>query len=224
VENPPVEPAPAPASSVRSELMAGMRFMFSSAIVRATLVTAIVVNLGAGSLAALDVYFVGENLHTDPKFFGILAGAFGVGSVIGALGGGFLGDKLGHARVVSVGLSAFGLLTIGYSRCTSVVLAAVIIAVMGVSIGVVNAAVVPVVLKGVPREYLGRVFAVVVPANRFGAIFSILLASVLVSTVLRGLDTRVAGVHLGRIDSVFLAAGVVMVAAGVYFGLATRRR
>src|SRR6185369_624748 len=82
VENPPVEPeaapavepGPAPASSVRSEFMAGMRFMFSSAIVRATLVTAIVVNLGAGALAALDVYFVGENLHTDPKWFGVLAG------------------------------------------------------------------------------------------------------------------------------------------------------
>ena len=224
VENPPVEPGPAPTSSVRSEFMAGLRFMFGSGIVRATLVTAIVVNLGAGALAALDVYFVGENLHTDPKWFGVLAGAFGVGSVVGALVGGYLGDKLGHGRVVASGLFAAGLFTIGYSRSSSVVIAAVLIALLGVSIGVVNAAVVPVVLKGVPREYLGRVFAVVVPANRFGAIFSILLASVLVSTVLRGLNTSVAGVHLGRIDSVFLVAGIIIAASGVYFGLATRRR
>ena len=211
-------------SSVRSEFMAGLRFMLDSAVVRATLVTAIVVNLGAGALAALDVYFVGENLHSDPKWFGILAGAFGVGSVGGALVGGFLGDTLGHARVVAAGLSAGGLFIIAYSRSTTVLVAAVLIAAMGVSIGVVNAAVVPVVLQGVPREFLGRVFAVILPANRFGAIFSILLASVLVSTVLRGLNTSVAGIHLGRIDAVFLVAGAIIAGSGVYFGLATRRR
>jgi hypothetical protein len=82
----------------------------------------------------------------------------------------------------------------------------------------------PVVLKGVPREFLGRVFAVILPANRFGAIFSILLASVLVSTVLHGLNASVAGIHLGRIDAVFLVAGAIIAASGVYFGLATRRR
>jgi hypothetical protein len=86
-----------------------------------------------------------------------------------------------------------------------------------------NAAIAPVMIKAVPPEYLGRVFAVVVPANRLGGIVSILLASALVSTVLRNLDATVAAVHISRIDIVFTVAAVIVAPSGVYFGLAARR-
>jgi len=46
---------------------------------------------------------------------------------------------------------------------------------------------------------------------------------VLVSTVLSGLDARVAGVHVGRIDAVYLVGGLIVIAGGVYFGVVAGR-
>jgi hypothetical protein len=88
---------------------------------------------------------------------------------------------------------------------------------------VINATVAPAVIRAVPREYLGRVFALVGPANRLGGIFSIAAASILVSTVLRGLSEDVLGVHIGRIDSVFVVAGIIAMLSGVYFAIAASR-
>jgi MFS family permease len=74
------------------------------------------VNLGAGAVASLDIYFVTENLHASARWFGILAGAFALGSMAGALVGGILGDKLGHVRMVTSGLILFGGFLFVYSR------------------------------------------------------------------------------------------------------------
>ena len=41
--------------------------------------------------------------------------------------------------------------------------------------------------------------------------------------MLLNLHATVAGVHIGRIDSIFIAAAVIVALSGVYFGLAARR-
>jgi hypothetical protein len=60
------------------------------------------------------------------------------------------------------------------------------------------------------------------PANQLGAIVSMAVAGTLASSLLRGLDVSVAGLHLGRIDSIFLVSGLLIVASGAYFAVATR--
>jgi MFS family permease len=216
-------PTGAPERSVRREFLDGMRVIGRIPVVVAVFVTAVVVNLGAGAVTALDVYFVTENLHAGARWFGILGGAFALGSVAGALMGGVVGDKVGHVRVVTSGLVLLGGFLFVYSRLSSVWVAAPVLALAGVSLGALNAAISPVMMRAVPREYLGRVFAVLLPANRLGGIFSILAASVLVSTVLRNLNTTVAGIHIGRIDIVFTVAAVIIALSGVYFGFTARR-
>jgi MFS family permease len=208
--------------SVRREFLAGLRYMRTERLVLALLVTAVLINLGIGAVSALDVYFVAENLHGDPKWFGLLGGAFGIGAVIGAATGGLLGDRVGHIRVVTSGLIATGLLLVAYSRLGSVWPALVVIALLGFAVGALNSALSPVLIATVPRELLGRVMAVIGPANRLGGIVSITVSSVLVSTVLRGLDADVAGVHFGRIDTMFLFGGLIVIVGGVYFTLASR--
>jgi MFS family permease len=216
-------PTGAGETSVGQEFRAGLRLMRRHPLIRASLVTAIVINVGAGAVAALNVYFVTENLHSTARWFGILEGAFGLGAVLGALFGGFVSDKLGHVRVTTASLIGFGLFFFAYARTESVAVAAVVLGLAGLSVGALNAALVPVIINAVPREYRGRVFAVVQPANRLGSIVSIGLAGVLVSTVLRRVDANVLGVHIGRLDSVFMVGAVITILAGVYFGLAARR-
>ncbi len=219
---PPEEAAQGESRSVWREFAAGMRFIGGHALVRAVLILAVVVQLGIGAFLALDLYFVAENLHAEPKWFGLLGGAFGVGAVIGAFSGGFLGDRLGHVRVIVGGFVISGVLLVGYSRLGSVWPALLVIAGLGYCIGALNTAISPVMMRVVPREFLGRVFAVVMPANRLGAIVSIGISSVLVSTVMKNLDTDLLGLRFGRIDTVFGVAGLIVLASGVYFWFAAR--
>jgi MFS family permease len=216
-------PTGAPRRSVRHELVDGMRVIGRNPLVLAVFVNAVVINLGAGAIASLSVYFVGENLHAGARWFGVLGGAFALGSVAGALLGGIVGDKVGHVRMVTGGLLIFGGLLFVYSRLDSVWVAAPVLGLAGAAIGSINANIAPLMIKTIPREYLGRVFAVVAPAGRLGSIVSILLASALVSTVLRNLHATIAGLHVGRIDIVFTVAAVIITLSGVYFGLAARR-
>jgi MFS family permease len=218
---PPPSPEPA-TGGVWHEFVSGMRFIGGHALVRAVLILAVVVQLGIGAFTALDLYFVAENLNAEPKWFGVLGGAFGVGAVVGAFTGGFLGDRFGHVRVIVGGFVFSGALLFAYSRLESVWPALAVIAGLGYCIGALNTALVPVLMRVVPRELLGRVFAVVMPANRLGAIVSIAISSVLVSTVLKDLDTTLLGLHFGRIDTVFAFAALIVTASGVYFWFAAR--
>ncbi|GIH08734.1 MFS transporter [Rhizocola hellebori] len=224
-----VDPAAVPPAKPREEsagvwreFVSGMRFIGGHSLVRAVLILAVVVQLGIGAFVALDLYFVAENLNAEPKWFGVLGGAFGVGAVIGSFTGGFLGDRLGHVRVIVGGFVLSGAFLFAYSRLESVWPALAVIAGLGYCIGALNTALAPVLMRVVPRDLLGRVFAVIMPANRLGAIVSIAVTSVLVSTVLKDLDTTLFGMHLGRIDAVFGCAALIVTASGIYFWFAAR--
>jgi MFS family permease len=219
---PPSPPVSAESKGVWREFGSGMRFIGGHRLVRAVVIVAVVVQLGIGAFVALDLYFVAENLNADPKWFGVLGGAFGVGAVVGAFTGGLLADRLGPIRVVVSGFVFSGILLVAYSRLESVWPALLVIAGLGYCIGALNSAIVPVLMQVVPRELLGRVAAVITPANRLGAIVSIALSGVIVSTVLKDLDTRVLGLHFGRIDTVFAVAGLIVMASGAYFWFAAR--
>jgi hypothetical protein len=71
-----------------------------------------------------------------------------------------------------------------------------------------------------PPQYLGRMIAVFNPVNELASMLSVVVAGWLASTVLRGFDGRIAGVHFGSIDTVFAVAGLLIVLAGGYAYLA----
>jgi MFS family permease len=207
---------PAARASVRTELAAGLRLMAGNVVVRALLAAVVVATLGTGAIKALDVYFVQENLHADPVWFGYLGGVFGAGALIGALAGGVLGDRLGHARVFCVSMLALGSLIAVYAQLSGVAAAVVVIGAFAVALGALNAVAYPLILRSVPREFLGRTMSVFNPVNRLASIVSIGIASALTSTVLRGFDAHIAGIHFGRIDTVFTVSGALVVAASLY--------
>jgi hypothetical protein len=68
--------------------------------------------------------------------------------------------------------------------------------------------------------------AVLLPGNRYapaaGRVMSVLVAGWLASTVLAGFSADVAGLRFGRIDTIFLASGLLVMAAGVYAAVSLR--
>lgn len=202
--------------SALRDFRAGLRSIRQNRLVVALLTSCMLATLGTGAVSALEVYFVQENLHANAGWFGLLAAAYGAGTLVGAFSGGILGDRIGHGAVFKSSLLAFGLGMIVYSRLESVAAAMVLSAVLGLALGALNTVVYPLILSAVPRAYLGRTMAVFNPANQSASILSIIAAGVAVSTVLDGLDTTFLGLHFGRIDTVFTISGVLALAGAGY--------
>ena len=80
----------------------------------------------------------------------------------------------------------------------------------------------PIVLKVTPREMLGRVISVINPVLMLASTMSIAVAGWLASTVLRNLDVTVAGMHFGRVDTIFAVGGVLVVISALYAAVALK--
>lgn len=203
-------------SGVLRELRAGLEMYMRNQVLRALLVTLSIVMLGAGALNALEIFFVRQNLHASAQLYGWLGFAQGLGAVAGAAGASVVAKRIGVPRLFWTSTVTLGLLLIFYSRLTSFAVALPTLFVAGVPMAAVNVAAQPLLLQATPRAYLGRAVAVLNPAISIVSIVSIAVAGWLVSVILHGFHARVAGLQFGPIDTVFLAAGVLFVVAGIY--------
>jgi hypothetical protein len=109
-----------------------------------------------------------------------------------------------------------------YSRSTSFVLGLILLVLLAIPLSATNTVVAPIVLRTVPRELLGRVFALLQPAVQVMSVVAIGVAGWLSSTALRGLDETVAGVHFGTFDTILGAAGTLVAVGGLYAMFALR--
>jgi hypothetical protein len=189
--------APAPS------LTAGLRVIGRTPALLTLLAAAATVTVAAGTLNVLDVFFLRANLHAEPRWYGLLGAAFGLGSVAGALVARRVAGWLRLARAYWSSLLLTGVLLIGYAKSTTLVVALAAIGLVGVPVAVVGSLLVPAILKAVPLPDVGRVFAVVNPAIQVTTLVSVAVAS-LVAT---------RGVHF---DSVLVAAGTLVVLAALW--------
>ncbi|MET7300743.1 MFS transporter [Embleya sp. NPDC005575] len=210
--------------SVWAEFLAGLRLVGSSRVVTALIITISIVTLGTAALESLNVFFVTENLHAGTRWFGTLEMALGVGLVAGAAGAGMLGARIGHRRLFSSGLVAAGVGLVIYSQLSHLWSALAVLMVVGFPLAAVNAALTPILLDAVPTTHLGRVIAVINPAQQLASLLGVAAAGWLASTAFNGLDARVAGIEFGRIDTIFLLAGLMVITGGLYASLALRNR
>lgn len=74
----------------------------------------------------------------------------------------------------------------------------------------------PLILAAAPSQYIGRVLAVFNPLNQLASIVSMAIAGWLASSALRHFSVSLATLHLGPIDTIFTASGLLVLIAGVY--------
>ncbi|GAA4203534.1 MFS transporter [Actinocatenispora rupis] len=204
------------------EFRAGLAFVGGSRVLRAVLVAVAVATLGTGALNTLNVFFVGTNLHAATRWYGTLDMAVGIGAVAGALLAAAVAARLGNARVFAVGLLVVGLGIVAYARVTALWPALVLLVVVAVPLGEVNTVLGPILLRTVPAHLLGRVVSVLNPVQQVASLAGTALSGWLASTVLLGFHAAPLGVPFGRIDTVFVLAGLLIVAGGGYATVALR--
>jgi MFS family permease len=200
----------------------GVRFYFGNRVLTALLVAGVVAVFGAGALNALGVFFVTQNLHADPTFYGVFDSVYAVGALLGAVLGGVFALRIGLTRLLWLSLLLLGICILLYSRMTSVPPALAVLFVAGIPQAALNIAVGPLVLRVTPKELIGRVMAVLNPVITAASLASIALAGYLASTALHGFHARVAGLELGPLDTVFGVAGLLIVVGALYAAIALR--
>jgi MFS family permease len=225
-----VGPAPEPAVPVEKaarpgflgEFLRGVAFAAGRVPVRALMISVTTVTLGAGALNALMVFFVTDNLHSKAEFFGTIGMGEGIGSIVGALTGAWICARLGDVRVLCYGLILGGAGVLVFARLDSLIAAIVTLAVLGIPLGALNVALTPILLRAVPREFLGRVTGILTPVQYLASMIAALASGWLASTVMRNFHLVVGSVTFGRIDTIFSVGGLLVLAGGVYAGFALR--
>lgn len=205
-----------------SEFADGLRLFAGRKLLVTLLFIALIVQCGTGALNALNVFFVTRNLHVPGSMYGYLGTAVGAGSICGAICAGRVARWLGMRTTMYTGLLLAGAIIIVYSRQTDLLAAGAMFFLFAIPLGVINTAMTPMLLGAVPKQYLGRMMAVLNPVLRLGSMLSVVVAGWLASSVLRNFDGTLAGVHFGPIDLIFAGSGVLMIVAAGYSVFALR--
>jgi MFS family permease len=202
--------------SFLQDFRAGIRFFVGKHVLVTLLITVILVTLGVGALNALGVFFVTQNLHAPANLYGFMDAAFGLGAVAGAILTSMFASRLGEARTFWLGLIAAGLAISLLARMTSFPFGVACFALAGLVIAPVDVVVGPLVLHVTPREFVGRVIAVINPMQALVGIVSVTIAGTLASTVLSGFHATLAGITFGPIDTIFTGTGILVLLGGLY--------
>jgi MFS family permease len=198
------------------ELGTGLRFFFANRVLVTILVALVIAMAGAGAINTLDYFFVTHNLHASPTVYGYVGAVFGAGILIGALASSTMVEKLGAGLSLGVALTGLGAMLVAYSRMTSLLPALILLFIGGVLQALLNVAIGPLLLHVTPRELIGRIVSIIQPAATVSSLLSIAVSGYLASTLLVDFHTRLLGITLGPIDTIFTVAGLLALISGLY--------
>jgi len=195
-----------PKASIASALVEGARVVLGDPVMRSIVLVSTVLNLALTGPAAVGLpWLVLVGFGGDALALGLLFAAFGAGSLVGAVLGGSLRRPrrfgwLVYTLVIEVGVGVAAI-----SVAPSIPVAAVILIVVGVTLGYTNVVMVAFVQEKTDPLLLGRTMSFLMLGSVVAAPLSLALAAVLV-------DTYAA--------AMFAAAGALIVGTGL-FAIAT---
>ncbi len=200
----------------RAEFADGLKMFARNRYLVTMSCVAVISSLGTGGVTPLLVFFVSDNLHVRASFLGILLMAFGGGAVAGGLVAGRLTRLLNARRVTWLCLLAGGAVFLVLARQTNFAAALVLMFCMAIPVAAMNAGLSSQLLAVTPREFTGRMFAVLTPLMTAASMISVVLAGLLASTALRDFHGSIAGIHISGIDTIFSVSALLILAAGTY--------
>lgn len=209
--------------NVRREFVAGIHFSLGNIVIRTMLIVYTVVLFGSGAINALLVFFISQDLHAPKEAIGIFPIVLGLGLLVGSILGGALAKRVGLTRLFWLAIVMLGIAAIALSRQTSLMPGLVCGFLVGVPNGIMNVALMPLVLHVAPREMVGRVMAVLEPTMMVAQIASIAVFGTLASTVFSTFHLTIAGMTFSTYDILILLPGILCIFAGIFAGVSLRR-
>jgi MFS family permease len=201
---------------VMAELLEGARLILSTGVLKTLLVAGVLITVGFGALNALAVFFLQQNLHASAALFGLLGASQGAGAVLGAIVGGPLAERFGVGRLLWTTAVLLGLLFVLFARLASVAPGLVVLFLIGVTFAVMEVAETPLFLRATPREYLGRVAALLFPMFGLSSTLSSVIAGWLAGALPRSFRLPVLQLTFGPLDTIVMGAGLLVICGGLY--------
>ncbi len=199
---------------IRREFVNGLRFSLGNLVIRTLLIVYTLVLFGSGAINALLVFFLSQTLHAPREAIGVFPVVIGAGLVLGSIIGGGLARRVGLTRIFWVSVILIGIFAIALSRQASLAPGLIFGFVLGVPNGIMNVALMPMVLRVTPREMVGRVMTVLEPTMMVAQIASVAVFGTLASTVFSHFHASVLGLAFGTYDTLVLIPGILCLLAG----------
>jgi MFS family permease len=162
--------------AVLRELIAGLQFVVQTRVLLIVVILALIAMLGAGALNALDVIFVNQRLHVSTSLYGPLLAIGGLGTLLGAIGAGFVAKRIKPRHILAGSVFLLGLFLIVYAFQTQYALALIVMFITGIPQGGIDVGFMPLLLGATPRRLIGRVQSVIETAMFGSSLVSIGLA------------------------------------------------
>ena len=177
------EPAPAPAAAHwRDELVAGIRYVGHTAVLRRLLIAGVIALLVFGFFETVPFTVIGQGLHRAPAFLGVLEAVMGIGALAGGALAAPVMRRTGERTLVALALA------VAAAACLLLILPSlpVVLAAMGLlGVGIVwvNVGAITLIQRRTPPALLGRVDAALTIAITVPQTASIALGAALVAVV-----------------------------------------
>jgi len=177
------EPAPAPAAAHwRAELVAGIRYVGHTAVLRRLLIAGVIALLVFGFFETVPFTVIGQGLHRAPAFLGVLEAVMGIGALAGGAMAAPVMRRTGERALVALALA------VAAAACLLLILPSlpVVLAAMGLlGVGIVwvNVGAITLIQRRTPPALLGRVDAALTIAITVPQTASIALGAALVAVV-----------------------------------------
>src|SRR5579883_1150377 len=202
------------------EFATGWGFYSRNRVLMTLLILVVIAVFNGGTINALLIFFLLQNLHGSPILYGPLGLAVGLGGLVGAAGAAWLARRLGLIRSQFIALLLMGAAFLAFSRMTRFLPAVILLACFSIPQVVFFVTIGPLLLRVTPEELIGRVYAVLGPARNLALLIGTALAGELASSVFQQVHIQIGGVTFGPIDTIFLGVGILYWAAALYALLA----
>jgi MFS family permease len=152
---------PPSGSTLLVDVKAGLRYVWSDSLIRLFILAALAINLVYSPIFGVIMPYYAKTEYDSAIALGLISAAYGVGSLLGALSYGFLGERLSKRTqvVISMTLISFplmGLIPVPDFRWTIGIVAA-----CAIGSGIVNPMLFTIMMKRTPQQMLGRVMGLI---------------------------------------------------------------
>ncbi len=199
-----------PVNALR-ELGAGLALAARNRVLSTIIMATALVMLGGAAINALDIFFALHNLAVQPRLYGLLSSAMGVGVLAGSVLAAALAERIGLVRIFNLSLLIVGIVIVVYSRLTSFAPALILIFVVGIAQAMLNTVVAPLFLRVTPREFVGRVAAIVASSTALAQLIGTIVTGYLAGEALAGLHRVALGQVFGPYDVIIGGGGLLIV-------------
>lgn len=177
---------PPSGESLLADIRTGLRYAWDDTLVRSLILTALVINFLYNPVFGVAIPYYAKTVLDSATALGIIAAAFGLGSLVGSVLYGAVGDRLSRRQLMTASVALLSLPMIGMVAVPGLWATVGIMALCSVGSGLVNPMMSTMMMKRTPQHLLGRVMGVI----QAGALVATPLGMILVGPALDALGLQ----------------------------------